>query len=271
MSEPANKSGEIKTVAVLEKALVILECMCDYPYGITLRKLSSKVNMNKSTVYRILHTLKLHGYISQNPISSEYRIDYKFMQFMSVFDNSDLKTIASPHMKQLAEVTKHTCSLVVLDRHEGIYIDSATPNDNVSIRIHINVGANIPLHCTAAGKVLLAGLEMQESKKVLEITGLPAYTSNTIVDLKKLYEELQTIQQQNYAYERFEYEENLCTIAAPIKNTRSVTYGAVCIHGTGLSITPYTQSAFSTLAYSSGKLISQAGGCPDYDTIAYRE
>ena len=65
-------SEESKTVAVLEKSIQVLEYLALHPGGIPLNEIASGVSLNKSTVYRILHTLRLKGYVSQDSINNNY-------------------------------------------------------------------------------------------------------------------------------------------------------------------------------------------------------
>ena len=52
MAEP------VKSIAVLEKSLRVLEFLISYPDGAPLNEIAKGVELNKSTVYRILHTLR---------------------------------------------------------------------------------------------------------------------------------------------------------------------------------------------------------------------
>jgi len=45
-------------VAVLEKALCVIEHLVKYPHGIALKDLALETGFNKSTLFRILYTLQ---------------------------------------------------------------------------------------------------------------------------------------------------------------------------------------------------------------------
>lgn len=265
-------SETFKNVALIEKTLAILECMIDWPYGITLRELSGIVGINKSTVYRILTTLKDHGYVSQNPINSEYKLDYKFLNFNKVFDNVDIRRFALPHMQILADELSLSVNLNILDDCESLCIEKVTPKKPDSgISIQAGLGYRAPLHATANGKALLAGLVDEEVEKIIGITGLKAYTPNTITNPLKLSVELKKIREQGYSVEYAESEAFIVGIAAPIKNTRCIIYASICLSVLENNVTPENMPIFAERVKKCAEAISRDAGCPDYQAFEFRE
>ncbi|MDP4110291.1 MAG: IclR family transcriptional regulator [Bacillota bacterium] len=260
-----------KKIAVLEKTIQILEYMIEYPYGISLKNLAKGVGLNKSAVYRILSTMKDQGYIGQNPISGEYKIDYKFMSFNSVFENTDIRHISMGHMEALSNQTKLSCHLVIQDRTAGVYISEVESASIGSIRVQAQIGSRIPLHCTSTGKVLLAGLPDSDIDYILSVEGLKAYTKKTVTNPLALHEELRKIRQQGYAVEDCEYEENVKGIAVPIKNSKCITYAAVSITGPDFSMPEESMQKLTDMIRECGKRISRDAGCPDYDVLNFRK
>lgn len=254
MAEPPKK------IAVLEKSLQILEYMINYPYGISLSELEAGVHLNKSTIYRILYTLKEHGYIRQNPGNSKYYLGFEFLAFSSVFEDTDISRIAAPHLQRLAEATKDLCHLVIRDNTEGVYISKVEPSDNGGIRVRSRIGARIPLHCTSVGKVLLANLPDAEVEEILEITGLPARTIHTITNPLALKKELEKVRQQGYAIDDLENEENIRCVAAPVRDHTGKVVASVSSTGTVLSMTEETLPQVIREVCACAELISQELG-----------
>ncbi len=67
----------------VKRALDILEVFVDSnePLGIT--ELSLRVNLNKSTTYRIVQALRTRGYINQDQGTSKYCLGYKILKLAS--------------------------------------------------------------------------------------------------------------------------------------------------------------------------------------------
>ena len=78
-------SDNIKPIAVINKATDILECLVKNPDGISLGEVSSQVQLNKSTVYRILQTLKQSTYVMQDPSTGFYKLGGRFDVFFVYF------------------------------------------------------------------------------------------------------------------------------------------------------------------------------------------
>ena len=249
-----------KKIAVIEKAVQILEFMVDYPYGISLGELESGVQLNKSTMYRILSTLKDYGYIVQNPDNAKYRIGPRFLIYQSVFEETDLARAASPELRRLAASTGDICHLVVRDRCEGVYIDKVDPPDSGGIAVRSRVGARVPLHCTSVGKVLLADLSEREVDDIIAETGLPARTPRTITDPLTLKRELDSVRLQGYAVDDLENEENVRCVAAPVRDRSGKVVAAVSSTGTVLSVTDQTIPSVIREVRRCGQQISHSLG-----------
>ncbi|WP_130864360.1 IclR family transcriptional regulator [Bacilliculturomica massiliensis] len=254
MSEIPNK------IAVIEKAVRILEFMVDYPYGISLSELESGVQLNKSTIYRILFTLKDNGYIIQNPDDAKYRIGPRFLLYQSVFDETDLARAASPELRRLAASTGDICHLVIRDHCEGVYIDKVDPPESSGIAVRSRVGARVPLHCTSVGKVLLADLSEGEVDDIIAAAGLPARTPQTITDPLRLKRELDLVRRQGYAVDDLENEENVRCVAAPIRDHVGKVVAAVSSTGTILSVTSQTMPSIICEVRHCGEQISRSLG-----------
>ncbi|MET7515869.1 IclR family transcriptional regulator C-terminal domain-containing protein [Streptomyces sp. NPDC005480] len=81
--------------------------------------------------------------------------------------------------------------LAVLSGDHATYTHKVDPG--YAYRIATEVGTRLPLHASAAGKVLLAHLPEAETKALLDRTGLPARTSHTVTDRTTLLSRLETV------------------------------------------------------------------------------
>jgi DNA-binding IclR family transcriptional regulator len=81
----------------------------------------------------------------------------------------------------------------------------------------------------SSGKVLLAALKPVDRERFLARLGLPRLTARTITDPAALEEELARVLQQGYAVGRGETDQNVCGIAAPIRDRTGSTVAAVSV------------------------------------------
>jgi DNA-binding IclR family transcriptional regulator len=92
-------------------------------------------------------------------------------------------------------------------------LDSLEP-----LRIFSRIGASVPLHCTAVGKVLLACLPIAEQEQVLNQLSLRRFTENTVGSIQELQTQLKRVQREGYAFDLEEHEPHIRCIAAPVRD-----------------------------------------------------
>jgi IclR family KDG regulon transcriptional repressor len=92
------------------------------------------------------------------------------------------------------------------------------------------VGLHMPVHATAAGKVLVA-FESEEELRRRFNNSLPGYTKNTLTSSEQLLRKLEEVRQRGYATDLEEWEEGLHCIAAPIRDYTRKVIGALSVSG----------------------------------------
>src|SRR5262249_57592598 len=97
---------------------------------------------------------------------------------------------ARPIMVELVRQARETAYVAVL-RRDGVVPVEAVEADR-SVRIVSQVGETLPLHCTAAGKALLAFQAEEDLRSVLPDT-LPKFTERTPADRQTLHQQLKSL------------------------------------------------------------------------------
>jgi DNA-binding IclR family transcriptional regulator len=116
-------------------------------------------------------------------------------------------------LRRLAEETGESAYLGVLDGAE-LFVQSGYEGRN-GVATASLVGRVIPANCVAMGKVLLARLSERELKKLFR-DGLRGVTSQSIVEIEKLREELATVRELGFAREEGETHLGLAGVALPL-------------------------------------------------------
>lgn len=213
----------------LNKTIDIIEVLGNSDEPMRLTDLSKTLAMHKSTVYRLLSTLSTRGYVEQDPSTERYELTLKFLEVGNkILERIDLRKKSSPVLNNLSEKTKEAIHLIVLDGDEMVYIDKIEGSG--TFKTWSRIGMHAPLHCTAAGKVLLSSLPEKEINRIIG-KGLPRCTPNTIASAEKLKEHLKEVMKKSYAVDNIEYEDEVRCVAAPIKNHEGKVVGAVSISG----------------------------------------
>ncbi len=212
------------------RAVDILELYNHHDTELGISEMARRLNLYKSTVYRIVSTLEHKGMLEQDPQSGKYRLGLKLYKLGILARNDDeLISISSPHLKRLTEKTGETSNMVVMDGSMSVYI--AQYESSRMVRMFTRLGAKVFPHCNGAGKVLLSDMTEDEIEYVIAANGLPRYTQNTITTREKLMNELKLIKSRGYAVDNQEREEGVMCLAAPVKDGSGKVIAAISISG----------------------------------------
>jgi DNA-binding IclR family transcriptional regulator len=214
----------------VDRALQIIEAFESGEKELSLSQIARELNLNKSTVFGLVNTLKNREYLEQNPENARYRLGIKFFQLGSIVEiNMDIRDAAKPFLKLLSDKYKETVHLCLYVHNEAIYIDKV---DGLgSMRMYSQLGKSAPLHCTGVGKAILAYLDERTIAKIINNQTFKAFTPNTITTPDALRTELTKIHQKGYSIDEEEIEIGLRCVAAPIFNRKGEVAGAVSVAG----------------------------------------
>ena len=217
-------------VQSVDRTLTILEVLSDYSDGLGITEISERVNLHKSTVYRLLSTLTYKGYVVQDEESSKYKITFKLFELGSKkVDKLDLLKSSKPYTKMLMESVNEVVHLIIREDNEIVYVDKVEANNTISMKSRI--GNRAPMYCTATGKAMLAFLPEEEVLKIWKSSKIIRLTENTITDFILYKKELQEIKKIGYAIDDEENEMGVKCVGAPILNIKGDVAGAISVSG----------------------------------------
>jgi DNA-binding IclR family transcriptional regulator len=215
---------EISGTQAIERASALLIHIIEASKPPLLGELSSAHELPKSTSSRILAALERQGLI-QRDRSGAYLPGNVLTRFARQRDlELDLVTRMRPVLKHLAEKSGETANLAtagngyveMIDQVDGRYLLGATNW----------IGVNVPYHCSALGKVLLAYGVVKLPTGRLEKRGPRSITTRT-----RLLAELESVRRQGFATIKDELEEGLVAVAAPVRENDGSVVGAISISG----------------------------------------
>lgn len=247
------------TVKSVDKALLLLEVVSEYPDGIAITELANEVGMYKSTVHRLLGTMMRRGYIEQDPVSGKYKLGYTVLDLgMKLLSSIDLRREAMPALQELALASGEVVHLALLDRGSVVYVEKVeSPN---TIRMHSRVGTRVPVHATGLGKAILAFLPKREVQDIVRRYGLPRLTPHTITDPDAFWASLEETRSTGFAFDVEEHQEGVCCVAAPIFAHDGRVMAAVSVSGPALRMTRERMVELVPLVKRAGERISERLG-----------
>ena len=219
--------------STIQRALDILNLFKDHK-TLSFTEIQKLLRYNKTTLFRVLSVLQHNRYLTKNE-DGGYQLGLNiFILGNRMSAEYQLKKIAAPFMKKLAEETDLTVHLGILEGTNVVIIEKAEPNR--MIQMVSRIGSSVPAHCTGQGKTLLAFSPKATVEKVINSQGLTRYTPQTITTANHLFEELANIRRLGYAVDNSEHEKDIRCVAVPILNETGKIEAALSITGTTTNI-----------------------------------
>ena len=169
-----NENGR-NAVQTTRTALRILERIRDNG-GMGISELSRDLGLAKSTVHRHLSTLYDEGYVSKE--QGTYFLSLQFLDFgESARTRNPAYPMAGEKVKELATETEERAQFMVEEHGSAVYVYREVGER--AVQTDPGIGKRIPLHATAAGKVILAYSPPEQVEEILAARGLSALTEET--------------------------------------------------------------------------------------------
>ncbi|BEQ16901.1 IclR family transcriptional regulator [Desulfoferula mesophila] len=245
----------------VERALNILEYIVDMQKPLGVLELSDKLNLNKSTIYRILQALVSKGYLHQRAEDSKYCVGYKILELNTkIIRNLGLRQVSVSAMEKLAQKAKETVALGVIDQRGVVYVDQIGGEED-RVRIHFRMGVHMPFHSTGAGKAALAFFPQEERDAILSNYKLEKFTKNTITNIGSLHKELKEIRQKGYSFNDGETQEMVRVVGAPIFDSQNKVVGSIVLAALTNRFALEQVPTFGKLVLKAAMEISNNLGC----------
>lgn len=228
------KKSQSVPVHSLGKAMELLEILLQHRSALSLGELTELSGYPKSTIYALLATMMEYSVITQLP-NGKYYLGMKLFECgCAVSGQWDISALAYPYLEDLANISKSSAFISVMDGDCIINVEQATASSG--IQVASQVGFRLPLHATSQGKLFLSALSDVEIKSKMKTLGMPSFTPHTICTLNELIANIHTINESGYSVENGEYKIGLRSVAAPIYNHQGKMIYAVGVVGLFRSI-----------------------------------
>lgn len=217
MSEPDEKTPE-EGVRAARVAVRILELLASRE-DLGVSEIARETDTTKPRVFRHLRTLVSMGYAVQHHGSDRYARGPKLLALARVIDQSaedGLIELARPVLQRLHETFDHSFNLSLVYGDSASIVESLPGKALVGITVRLN--QEMPLHCTAAGKLLL--VERWRKDRGMNFGKLPRYTPRTIIDPPVLRQALATVSANGWAQAPEEVVLGINAVSAPVRDHR---------------------------------------------------
>lgn len=194
--------------------------------GAGVRDLAARLSIPKSTVHDHLRTLTEMGYVVQT--DGVYRPSLRFLEIGGeTRKRMAIHQVAKPELQKLAIETGDHANLMVEENGYGVFLSKAEGQQTVTLDTY--AGMRVHLHTTALGKSMLAFMDDERRRAILDDHGLPAVTEHTISDEETLRAEFDEIRERGYAVDDEERVKGMRCVAAPVIDTDGTVLAAVSV------------------------------------------
>ncbi|WP_374368345.1 IclR family transcriptional regulator [Dongia sp.] len=224
----AEKANARDGASGIDRVLELIEAISRTGRALTAPELCGILGLPKPTVHRLCQRLEAAGYLAREPGGRHYGIGPRLLRIGLDVMRGGASAERRAILKSVVDEIGETCNFTALAGDEVIYLDRVEAR--WPLRLHLEPGSRVPLHCTASGKLFLAHLPPVRRRSVLAALELSAFTPHTIVDRASLERELAEISKAGHSLDREEFLLGLIAVAVPVKDSSGATLAALACH-----------------------------------------
>lgn len=196
--------------------------------GATITVIAEELEYAKSTVHRHLTTLLDLGYVVKTADGFEVGL-----QFLDLGQHAKTRhlgyELAHDKVVELADQTSERAQFLVEEHGEAVYIHRSFGER--AVRTDPGIGSRIPLHATAAGKAMLARMDDSRRDEIIAEAEFDPITDATITNRENLFDELETIAERGYSFNKQENLDGLHAVGVAVCGSDGDVIGALSISG----------------------------------------
>jgi len=222
-------TNEFKNVPAIEKCFAILQYFAESKQALGISEISKQLELNKSTVFNIIYTLKNLEILEQYPDGKFHFGTLLYLLGNANGKKSELIQTVHPYLEKINHQTKLSAFLGIRSGERAVIIDKVdTAHD---IKFSAEIGMRLPLLAGAGGKALLSQLSNQEIDEILSANPLTKFTAKTGTNKKFFKNDVLNIRKEGVAFDDEEYIDGVVAFAAPLGANRSDLQAAIWVVG----------------------------------------
>jgi len=212
------------------RAFSVVELIAKAEEPMSLDELTELSGLPKPTVFRILALLVRGGVVARESIEKRYFVGPRLSTLaLKVQMHSPARAWRHSILVRLVEEIGETCNFTILDGNDVVYLDRVETSSPV--RLHMDTGSRVPLHCTASGKLFLSQMTLVQPPRVLGTGPLKRYTERTITSIDALEKALKKVRADRVGTDIGEYLEGSVCLAVPVTDRDGRICAVVALHG----------------------------------------
>ena len=221
--EGTGRTSGIQKVIRLMQALTAL----DEPQS--LADLADRLEMPRPTVHRLLAQLEDAGVAQRDLGGKGYTAGPIWLRLaVDALATRARQPLVRGIMRKLVDTIGESCNLGILQNLEILYLERV--ECDWPLRMQLQAGSRVPLHCTASGKLMLAQMKPRQRARLFDGLRLERFTNKTFVDPAALDRECEAIGVSGVSVNREEYHLGLIGVAVPVMRSNGTAVAALAVH-----------------------------------------
>ena len=225
-TEPTASAGS----QAVDRATALLTLIVESGSPRSFTSLVEELGLAKSTTSRLLQALERRRLVQRDHTGS-FRPGALFAQYAARHDTvHDFAELARPSLEQIGELTGETVNLAV--PRGSTLVQIAQVDSRYLLGATNWIGIDVPAHCSALGKVLLAYDALRMADGDLERP-----TPASLATRAELERDLADVRRRGWAVAWEELELGLVAVGAPVRAVGGEVIAAVSVSGPTARIT----------------------------------
>ncbi|MBO9537722.1 IclR family transcriptional regulator [Herbaspirillum sp.] len=223
---PEEESQDKYSVPGLERGLRLLCEFSRQDKTLGAPELARRLDVPRSTVFRLLATLERMGFVERTDGGREYRLGMAVLRLgFEYLASLELTEIGRPLLDRLRNEIGYSCNLVVRDGRSIVYVAKSVTQ--TAFTSHVNVGTRLPAHATVLGRVLLEDLSLPQLRELYPEEHLEVFSSNTPKTVVELFDMVQADKERGFVLQEGFFETSISTVAAPVRDHSGLVVAAL--------------------------------------------
>lgn len=229
MRPPSRVDGDERSGSSAERALRLLAQLAAGDQALGLGDLAQRLALPKATAHRLCGQLVAGGWLARDVDDRHFAVGPALRRLaLDTLNHGEQRALRHAVLDTLVQEVGETCNFTTLDGAEVVYLDRVEAR--WPLRLTLDVGSHVPLHCTASGKLFLAHMAPARRDALLDQLALTPMTPQTLIGRQALRDECAAILGQGYSTDNEEYIVGLLAVAVPVFDDGGQMRAALAVH-----------------------------------------
>ena len=213
-------------VPALAQGLALLSLFTRDRTRLSAPEIAQLLNLSRTTVFRLLHTLVAAGYIRKDEDGRHYSPGPAVLgSGFSYLASLDFIEVAQASLQRLRDDTGLSAHLAIRDGREVVYV--ARYAAKTTVRSSVTIGTRFPIHATIMGRMMMLDMSNSELVALFPEPKLPCFSEQTPVTLEELKALLAEDRERGYAASQSFFERGVSSVAAPVRDAGGSILAAI--------------------------------------------